>query len=479
VTGSSPTGTITFKDGATTLGTGTLTAGSASLSYTFNTAGAHSITAEYAGDANNASSTSAASVLTVNKVDSITSLNVTPNPAKPLEPVTMTATVIGFNPTGTVNFMSGLTLLGTSPVNAGVATLSTSFTDAGMRPVTAVYSGDPVNTSSNLIVVELNVNKVASTTSLSVTPSPARPGEPVTMTATVTGFNPTGVVSFMEGGYVIGGAVVNGGVATFNTTFPAAGSYVITALYGADTVNEASYSTPVVITINTGVAQAYFIHSDHLNTPRTITDTSGAVVWQWDNSDPFGNNAANENPGGAGRFNFPLRFPGQYFDKETNTHYNINRDYDPSIGRYIESDPIGLEGGINTFGYVEGNSLSYIDPLGLAVGVGPCRLCLPLPGITPPKPSDPDDGDALDPPPEPNPGLALPTFPFPKFFPNWMKSGQQCKEEEKEKEKDCEDQYDRDMKECRLYSGMTGEKYTFVACKKAAERRLSQCMSEI
>jgi RHS repeat-associated protein len=296
-------------------------------------------------------------------------LSITPNPAKPLEPIMMTATVTGSNPTGTVNFMSGLTLLGTSPVNAGVATLSTSFTDAGMRPVTAVYSGDPVNTSSHSIVVELNVNKVASTTSLSVTPSPARPGEPVTMTATVIGFNPTGVVSFMEGGYVIGGAVVNGGVATFNTTFPAAGSYVITALYGADTVNEASYSAPVVITINTGVAQAYFIHSDHLNTPRTITDTSGAVVWQWDNSDPFGNNAANENPGAAGQFNFPLRFPGQYFDKETNTHYNINRDYDPSTGRYIESDPIGLRGGINTYAYALSNPLKYIDPNGLEVQV--------------------------------------------------------------------------------------------------------------
>jgi RHS repeat-associated protein len=92
---------------------------------------------------------------------------------------------------------------------------------------------------------------------------------------------------------------------------------------------------------------------------------SGRVEWQWDNSDPFGNNAASENPGGAGQFSFPLRFPGQYFDKETNTHYNINRDYDPAIGRYIESDPIGLDGGINTYAYVDGNPLSYVDPDGL------------------------------------------------------------------------------------------------------------------
>lgn len=88
-------------------------------------------------------------------------------------------------------------------------------------------------------------------------------------------------------------------------------------------------------------------------------------MWEWQNSDPFGNNPPNENPTGAGQFNFPLRFPGQYFDRETNLNYNFHRDYDPSIGRYIESDPIGLAGGINGYTYVKGNSLSFIDAQGL------------------------------------------------------------------------------------------------------------------
>lgn len=109
-----------------------------------------------------------------------------------------------------------------------------------------------------------------------------------------------------------------------------------------------------------------------------ITDTSGNVVWDWQNTDPFGNNPPNENPSGQGTFENPLRFPGQYADKETNTYYNINRDYDPSIGRYVQSDPIGLEGGINTYTYVEGNPITYTDPtgefvpqlVGFAIGAG-------------------------------------------------------------------------------------------------------------
>lgn len=129
--------------------------------------------------------------------------------------------------------------------------------------------------------------------------------------------------------------------------------------------------TPVaVIKPGTPNPILYFIHTDHLDTPRLIANQTPATVWRWDNDDPFGGNMANANPSGLGAFEFNLRFPGQYFDKETNQHYNYFRDYSPEIGRYVESDPIGLTGGINAYAYVDASPIGYIDPLGLQAAAG-------------------------------------------------------------------------------------------------------------
>jgi RHS repeat-associated protein len=94
----------------------------------------------------------------------------------------------------------------------------------------------------------------------------------------------------------------------------------------------------------------------------------GTTVSRWDQQEPFGSNSADENPSGLGAFDLPLRLPGQYFDKETNLHYNYYRDFDPTIGRYGESDPIGLKGGLNTYAYVRARPLSLSDPRGLQAG---------------------------------------------------------------------------------------------------------------
>jgi RHS repeat-associated protein len=109
----------------------------------------------------------------------------------------------------------------------------------------------------------------------------------------------------------------------------------------------------------------YYVHSDQLNTPRQITRPSdNAPMWTWF-SDPFGTDAANSNPAGAGAFAYNLRFPGQVFDGQAGLHQNGFRDYDPATGRYPQSDPIGLAGGINPYAYVRGNPASRRDPLGL------------------------------------------------------------------------------------------------------------------
>ena len=100
------------------------------------------------------------------------------------------------------------------------------------------------------------------------------------------------------------------------------------------------------------------IHTDHLGTPQKMTDASQAVVWDGGASDPFMMSHLPLTPA------MNVRFPGQYYDGETGLHYNYFRDYDPSLGRYVESDPIGLGGGINTYAYVRGNPLNYSDPSG-------------------------------------------------------------------------------------------------------------------
>jgi RHS repeat-associated protein len=106
-------------------------------------------------------------------------------------------------------------------------------------------------------------------------------------------------------------------------------------------------------------------HPDHLNTPRAIYNDQQQLAWRWDQREPFGSSPPNENPSGLGTFECNMRFPGQYFDKETNLAYNSFRDFDPGLGRYVQSDPIGLKGGINTYAYVDADPLRSIDPMGL------------------------------------------------------------------------------------------------------------------
>jgi RHS repeat-associated protein len=74
-----------------------------------------------------------------------------------------------------------------------------------------------------------------------------------------------------------------------------------------------------------------------------IASSSGTTVWRWDQAEPFGDSVPNADADGDGiPFDFPMRFPGQYFDRETGLNYNYSRDYDSMMGRYLESDSLGL-----------------------------------------------------------------------------------------------------------------------------------------
>ncbi len=108
-----------------------------------------------------------------------------------------------------------------------------------------------------------------------------------------------------------------------------------------------------------------YLHTDHLQTPRLATDAALAVVWRFE-SEAFGTGKPETDPDGDDtKTQVRLRFPGQYHDGESGLYYNWHRYYDPRIGRYVTSDPIGLAAGVNTYAYAYSSPLYFTDPLGL------------------------------------------------------------------------------------------------------------------
>jgi RHS repeat-associated protein len=119
-----------------------------------------------------------------------------------------------------------------------------------------------------------------------------------------------------------------------------------------------------IITTGDGGPRLDYIHADHLGRPAFVTDTNGAVLWDGGITTPFGVSLAT-----MGALTQNLMFPGQYRDAETGYDDNWHRTYDPTLGRYLSSDPIGLAGGLNRYAYVGGNPVSYVDPMGLNPGI--------------------------------------------------------------------------------------------------------------
>ncbi|KJY41367.1 hypothetical protein VR41_12905, partial [Streptomyces sp. NRRL B-1568] len=219
-----PAGIVSFFDGVTLLGTSALNgSGVATLPFSTLAVGSHTLTATYNGSSIFATSTSPTDTQTVNKANTSTALLASPNPAAAGQPVVLTATVTVASPgagipTGTVSFLDGATLLGTSPVNAGgVATLTTTALGVGAHTLNATYNGD-TNFNGSSGTFALQVNSAANPSSLTATPALAHLFPPIpyagvlkaALTNTLTGQPiPGQTITFTSGTTQLGTAVTD------------------------------------------------------------------------------------------------------------------------------------------------------------------------------------------------------------------------------------------------------------------------------
>lgn len=246
-----PTGTITFMDGGTTLGAVSLTAGSASFATSALVSGTHSLTAAYSGDGNFQPSIGTLSQV-VSASTTTTILTSSQNPSSYNQAVTFTATVTSppgsGTPTGTVIFTRSISTLGTVTLTGGTASITTAALPPGTQTISAKYGG-----SASFQISSVNfsqqVNTAATTIGLASSLNPATIGSQITFTATLTGQyggSPTGTITFFENGTPIGSAVtVSARKASTVTTFSAAATYAITAVYSGDSNFSGATSSPL------------------------------------------------------------------------------------------------------------------------------------------------------------------------------------------------------------------------------------------
>lgn len=257
------TGSVTFMDGATSLGNTALSGTTAALSLSTLTAGSHNITGVYSGDGTHSTATSPILAQVVNKVTTTVTVATTGSSTYG-DSVTITATVTA-GATGTVTFTSGGATLGSATANgSGIASITTTALPAGGDTITANYPGDNNYTAGSGSTTQ-TVAKKAVTSTLTSSANPAVPGSSVTFTDTLpTGV--TGSVVFTSGGATIGTATVNNGVAAVSTSTLPLGADSITATYSGDP----NYGTSVA-TMSETIAK--------LNPTVTVTTSGGSTLY--------------------------------------------------------------------------------------------------------------------------------------------------------------------------------------------------------
>jgi hypothetical protein len=257
---SGPTGTVTFVDGATTLGAIVLSAGSAQLTAPALTVGSHALTAIYSGDANFTGSTSSTLSQTVQKDGTTASVVSSVNPALFGRSVKFTATIGALapgsgTPTGTVTFLDGATPLATAKLSGGHASLTENTLSVSVHTITVTYGGNANFTGSTSGVLSQTIKKDGTTTVLISSLNPSASGQAVKFTATVTANAPGsgvpgGAVTFFDGSTTLGIRSLNGGQATFTTSGLSAGQHLITVAYAGSSSYKPSTSTTLTQTVN-------------------------------------------------------------------------------------------------------------------------------------------------------------------------------------------------------------------------------------
>ncbi|WP_005034730.1 Ig-like domain repeat protein [Holophaga foetida] len=265
VTGQTPSGVVVFCRDGVAIGSSTLVDGQATLSLNSLPVGNNNLTAMYLGDGLNAQSTSAAGVQVVSRATSTTVLRTTSTLGDNSQTLvgaglTLTAQVSGANPTGTVTFYNGGTALGTANLVNGLASLVVSSLTAGTANLSVKYAGDTSNAASTSAAVSETVMAVPTTTTTTLTttlPSNGTAvtvGASVTLTATIAGATPSGIVSFYAGSLFLGSARVSGGTAALATMAIPGGSQSLTALYSGDGGNSSSLSAVKALTVTPATA---------------------------------------------------------------------------------------------------------------------------------------------------------------------------------------------------------------------------------
>jgi hypothetical protein len=246
-----PTGSVTFKQGSTILGTVPLDYGQAIFTTTFTKAGSFSIVASYSGDENYPAKNSQAVKQVVNKYTSNTGVASSLNPSAYGQAVNLTSVVTSEAPTGTVTFKNWASSLGTVPLVDGVALLTKTNLPAGTLPITATYNGDTLDSKSTSPALIQVVDQATTTTTVASSPNPSTVGRNVKFTATVK--SPTvvaiGTVTFSAGTTTLGTVRLAGGKGSLITSVLPAGTTTVTATYDG-TSNITGSSGSVVQTVN-------------------------------------------------------------------------------------------------------------------------------------------------------------------------------------------------------------------------------------